>query len=70
MQIYLETGINKRKQAISPLDSLVVDQENKINNEIKNQQYQHNGKGTIVFKKGVLTQRTRCVFNNDKIVSS
>ena len=40
-------------------------------NEIKNQQYQHNGKGTIIFKKkGIIMQRTRKIFNNDKIISS
>lgn len=49
--MYLETGINKNKQAISPSDSLVIDSENKIGNIIKNEQYQHNGKGTIIFKK-------------------
>ena len=38
---------------------------------MKNDQYYYNGKGTIVFKKkDINTQKTRKIFNNDKMISS
>lgn len=72
LQVYIETGINGSKDAILHSDKLAVAAENKIQNQPKvRDQYQHNGKGTIILKrKDVETQQTRKAFNNDKIIST
>ena len=71
LQVYIETGINSQKEAVLHSDQLSIAAENKIQNGIKNQQYQHNGKDTIILKKSDIgTQQTRRVFNNDKTVST
>ena len=71
LQVYLETGINDRKEAVLHDDSLRIATENKTSSHVRNPQYQHNGKGTIVLRKNsILTQQTRRVFNNDKIIAT
>ena len=49
--INIESGLNRNKSAIAPNDKLIIDVENKIIKNDKKDQYQHNGKGTILFKK-------------------
>ena len=51
MMVNIESGINTNKNATCPNDDLIIDVENKIEKNDKKMQYQHNGKGTIIFKK-------------------
>ena len=67
--VYIETGINASKEAILHSDKLAVAAENKIQKQPQvKDQYQHNGKGTIILKKKDI--ETRQAFNNEKAIST